>query len=139
MSIFAQFTTSSDAEVNGIRVECAANADGTIPTFIIARMGGANKRYAAELTRASKPHMHAIRSNMLSEDVAKRISLEVFCKTVLLGWENIKEENGSTIEFTHGNAAALMERLPNLHEMLVSVAQDAAAFKRSEIDAIAKN
>jgi len=139
MSIYKQFATSENAEVTGVRVECEANADGSIPTFILARMGGANKQYTAELTRATAAHANAIRMNLLSEATARTISLSVFCKTVLRGWENVCNQDGETIPHSVDAAVSLMTQLPALYDLLVATASNIATFKQDALEHQAKN
>ncbi len=46
--LFKQFKTNSAKETEGVEIEFpeAQNDDGTVPTFIISRMGKSNKAYS---------------------------------------------------------------------------------------------
>jgi hypothetical protein len=139
MSIYKQFLTDTSAETDGAEIVFAANEDGTIPTFRVARMGGANKRYAAELTRQTRPLTAAIRNGMLSDDQAKRISLNVFIETVLLDWYNMQDAAGNIISYSKPAARKLFEDLPDLYEELVRQAMAITTFQIAELDETAKN
>lgn len=139
MSLYNQFGTDTKLETEGADITFAANDDGTIPTFRVARMGGANKRYLAALSRKTRSVTTAIRNGTLSDEQAKKISLEVFIETVLLGWSNIYDRTGNPIPFTQHNANVLFNELPDLYDEIVRQAGSLTTFQTAELEEIAKN
>lgn len=139
MSLYAQFGTDTKLEVEGTDITFAANDDGSIPTFRVARMGGSNKKYLSVLTRKTRPVQTAIRNGTLADEQAKRISLEVFVETVLLGWSNIYDRNGNSIAFTQSNAIQLFNELPDLYDEVVRQASSLTTFQTDELETTAKN
>lgn len=139
MSLYKQFGTNTAAETHGTRVEFPANDDGTIPSFLVARMGGANKRYNAELTRKTRPLTTAIRNGTLSDDQAKHISLDVFIETVLQSWSNIYDAKGKELVYSKQSARKLFTDLPDLYDEIVRQASALTTFQTAELDETAKN
>jgi hypothetical protein len=139
MSIYKQFGTNIQAEQAGIDITFAANDDGSIPTFRVARMGGANKRYTTELTRRTRPLTAAIRNNTLGEEKAQQLSMEVFVEAVLLGWSNIFDVEGTPLPYSKQLALKLFSDLPDLYEELVRQASALTSFQTDELEATAKN
>jgi hypothetical protein len=139
MSLYAQFGTDTKAEVEGTDITFAANSDGSIPTFRVARMGGSNKRYLASLTRKTRSVQTAIRNGTLPDEQAKRISMEVFIETVLLGWSNVYDRTGTLITYTPNAAQWLFNELPDLYDEIVRQAGSLTTFQTAELEDIAKN
>lgn len=146
MSLRAQYGTDVAKEVNGVEVEYGQNADGSIPTFIISRMGKANKRYTKALERATKPYRRQIELNTMPEAQAEKLFLEVFVSTVVLGWRNVEmadvsgsDSDEGLAEFNVENAIALFTALPELYEDLQEKAKSASMFREAALEDEAKN
>ena len=140
-ALFKQYKTDATKENKGVSIPFleAENEDGTIPTFKISRMGKANKRYSKALDLASRPHRRSMELGTMIEAVAKTMMLNVFCETVLLGWENVLDEDGNVIEFSVENAKALMLALDEVYIRLTAEANLLDNFKANAVEAEAKN
>ncbi len=139
MSLYSQFATNKDAEVEGVWVEYGANEDGSIPAFKISRMSKANKKYTKSLERATRPHRRAIELETMNNDLAERLFMEVFVDTVLLDWKCIKQRDGEELEFCKKNALKLFEDLPELYDDLQEKAKKASLFRDETLEEEAGN
>ena len=139
MSLFEQFETDNAKEIEGVPVKYAPNADGTIPTFYLSRMGKANKKYSKALDKATKPYARQMQLGTLAEETAEDLFRGVFVKTVLKGWENVRGKDGLELEFTPENAADLFKKLPDLYDDLQEKARSAALFREEINEADAGN
>ncbi len=139
MSLYNQFATNKEAEVEGVEVQYGANADGSIPSFRISRMSKANKKYTKALERATRPHRRAIELETMNNDLAERLFMGVFVDTVLLGWNNIQDREGNNIAFNKENAMKLFEDLPELYDDLQEKAKKASLFREEAIEEEAGN
>ena len=139
MSLFEQFETDNAKEIEGVPVKYAPNADGTIPTFYLSRMGKANKKYSKALDKATKPYARQMQLGTLAEETAEDLFRGVFVKTVLKGWENVRGKDGLELEFTPENAADLFKKLPDLYDDLQEKARSAALFREEVNEADAGN
>jgi len=91
------------------------------------------------MEQVQRKHKHAIGAEMLSDDLAKKITKEVFVSTVLLGWKNVTDAEGKDLPFSKENALKLFHDLPDLYEDLVRQSNNANTFKDAEMEVEAKN
>lgn len=139
MSIFNQFETDTQKEIEGVRVTYGKNKDGSEIAFYICRMGNSNKKYQKALDAATKPHRRQAQLGTLDNALAESLMMGVFVKTVLKGWENVQRKNGEEIPFSEQAAIELMTMLPDLYEDLQAKASGAAIFREEALEDEAKN
>ena len=141
MSLYKQFATNTDKEIEGIEVQMteAENEDGSIPTFVVSRMGKSNKRYSKALEAATRPYRRQIELGTMNNDKAEEIFLGVFVDTVLKGWKNVRDESGADMPFTKQTAMKLFKDLPEVYERLQEEAKLSANFREASLEEEAKN
>ncbi|UUV44528.1 tail assembly chaperone [Rhodobacter phage RcMotherGoose] len=139
MSLFDQFETNAEKEAEGVEVQYAPNKDGTIPTFILSRMGKSNKKYAKALDKSSKPYARQLQLGTLAEETAEALFMGVFVKTVLKGWKNVRGRDGKDLPFSPENAIMVLKALPDLYDDLQDKARSAALFREETNEADAGN
>ena len=138
MSLFDQFETNNDKEVEGVDVQYAPNKDGTIPTFTISRMSKANKKYQKYMEKRTKPYARQLQLGTMDEETAQNMFQDIFITTVLKGWSNVRGRDGKDLAFTKENAAMVMQALPDLYEDLEAKSKSAALFRNEEDEDDAK-
>lgn len=136
-----QFKTNSAKETEGVKIEFpeAQNDDGTIPTFIISRMGKSNKAYSKALEAATRPYRRQVELGTMKNDVAEKLFLNVFVDTILRGWENVQDESGEAIPYSKDSAIALLEELGDVYDRLQEEAKISSNFRDSALEDEAKN
>lgn len=141
MSLYKQFATNAEKEIEGIEVQMteAENDDGSIPTFVVSRMGKSNKRYSKALEAATRPYRRQIELGTMNNDKAEEIFLGVFVDTVLKGWKNVRDESGADMPFTKQTATKLFKDLPEVYERLQEEAKLSANFREVSLEEEAKN
>lgn len=147
MSLRKTFKTDKTAEIEGVELEVAMNDHNGLPIKVrIARMGAANKRYTKALNKVTTPHQAAIQNNALDNELARKMLMEVFVDTILLGWSNLPkseltgdESDTEELEFTRENALALFKELPDLYDDWEGRAQKSSTFREQERDNAAGN
>lgn len=139
--LFKQFKTNSAKEVEGVEIEFpeAQNDDGTVPTFIISRMGKSNKAYSKALDAATRPYRRQVELGTLKNEVAEGLFMGVFVDTVLRGWKNVQGEDGKELAYSKDAAISLLTELPDVYERLQEEAKLASNFRDSALEAEAKN
>ncbi|AEX56102.1 tail protein [Burkholderia phage vB_BceS_KL1] len=139
--LFKQYKTNSAKESEGVEIEFAEaqNEDGTIPTFIISRMGKGNKAYSKSLEAATRPYRRQVELGTLKNEVAEGLFLGVFVDTILRGWKNVQAEDGSELPYTKDNATKLLTDLPDVYERLQEEAKLSANFRDSSLETEAGN
>jgi len=138
-SLFKKFETNPDKETQGTIIEFEPNEDGTVPSFRIARAGGANKRYAIEVEREARPYRRQLELGTMKSEVSEALMRKVFVHTILLDWSNVQGKDDKPIEYNEENAIALMTKLPDLYDALLKASQDASLFKDDELEQVTKN
>lgn len=150
------FGTDPDMERRGIHV-----AYGKLGTFIVARTGGANKKYQRILAAKMAPYrrqiQHAARvvqgrgqEKILDEktqNLMDRLQREAFAEAALLGWFSDSGKNviphpferGKTLEYTQENALMLLTKLPELFNDLAEQAGDHMNYRELALETDAGN
>lgn len=138
--LHTKYKTNAAAEKAGVPLRFPANADGSVPTFNVARMGGGNnKHFQAVYAAAMAPHQAEKALGILSEETLTRVSISVFVDACLRGWSNVQTEEGVSLAYTRENAIALFLELPDLFETLNESAALFATFRAVNVEASAKN
>lgn len=139
MSLFKQFKMDAAKQEKGVLVSYGANDDKTVPGFRLLRRNNSNQRYTKTLDRETAPYRRLIELGTLDAKISDRIFMRVFCLAVLIGWDNVQDEEGKPIPFNLDNALNLFEQLPDLYDDLVAQSAKASLFKQETVDADAKN
>lgn len=132
MSLYAQFTTDKDLEKKGIVLEYGLNSKGLPIGIRVARAGGSNAAYAKRMEAKAKPFRRQIQTETIDKKQLEKLVLEVFCETVILGWENVEDQAGNELTYSVENAVKLFTDLPDLFADVQEQAGKAALF-RTEI------
>lgn len=148
-SIFADFETDKTVEQGGLEIDYGKMY------FIVARAGGANTRFRELLRQRTAPHKRAMATDTMPDELAEKISLDVFAETVVLGWGRPKRDadgnrvgdekehgvidwrDGSDKAFSPEAVKELFQMLPDLARDVYQQAQSPALFRAAiaEIDA----
>lgn len=120
----------------------------------IARAGGANKAFQRMLEVKLRPFQRAIKTETIDPDLAERIMLEVYSKTVVLAWETkVKDEatgeekwepilqtvSGDMVKPSSEEIAKLFKALPDLFADIQDQSNKAAVFREEVNEANAGN
>jgi len=134
-SIYKAFETSPKAEADeGICLDY-----GPVGKIWIARAGGANQKFINYYNAQMKPYTRQIQNNTLDNEVARNLEADIFARTILLRWEEIRGRDGQLLEFTVDNAKQLLLDLPVLMQDIRVAAQDASLFRKSVIEDVVGN
>lgn len=134
MSLYKTLKTAASLETEGITIQYGVDALGQPITITIARSGGANVTFAKALEAATRPHRKAIQLETLDNRVADRLYLEVFAKTVVLGWTNMRDEEDNLLPFNVDNVIKVLSDLPDLYSDLREQAGKAANFRLDRLE-----
>jgi hypothetical protein len=129
-SLYELFKTSEDYEKDGVVIDLG------VAKFRLRRSGGSNRKFATVFAKKVKPHQRALTAGTLPEEESRRMLLEVFYETVVVGWEGVTDEAGQPLEFNEANFKKLMTDLPDLWDLIREEANNAKNFRRE--DAVAQ-
>jgi len=140
--LFETFDTDRNLEKTGIVLQYGTTTrDGKeVPIeFTIARAGGSNTRFDKVFEVKTKPYKRMIQADSLPPEIGKRIMRETFAETVILGWNNVQDQDGEFIEFTKKNCESYMEMLPDLFTDIQVQANKQSLFRVMALEEDAKN
>lgn len=122
------FETDKNFEIQGIWIDYGSFS------FLIARAGGANEKYARILRQRMKPYRRQVQNNTLDEELSHKILLGAFVDGVLLDWKDVKDRDGNALEYNRGNAVKLFTDLPDLFRDLQIQATNMTLFRKEVLE-----
>ena len=128
-STYSAFANNEELETQGIVVDY-----GPAGKFLIARAGGANRKFQRVSEKVFRPYRRQIEAKTIDPKVADKLLAQVFAQTVILGWENVTDRDGNELEFSPDNAQKLLLDLPDLFASLREEAVAAANFRADEVE-----
>ena len=134
MSLYKKFSTDQDKEKKGIWIGIATTDDDKEVGFIVARAGGYNTRFMKVMREVYKPVSAQVQAGTLSPKKDRNLTIQVFVKACLLGWENVTDKEDKPLEFNFANAVQLFEDLPELFNKIFQLAQDAENYKNVALE-----
>lgn len=134
-SLYSRFATDKKVEAeSGIVLDY-----GDAGSIRIHRAGGANQRFKNYTTATLKPYTRQINTGTMDEDTSRKLTAQIYAKTVIVGWEGVCGPDGETLEFTEENVIKVLLDLPELFEDIQRAAQDASLFRAAENDVVEGN
>lgn len=141
MGLRDKFGTNENLEVEGVWNQF----DETFRVRI-ARATVNNTRYAKALEKATKPFRRGF--DMVSNEMQSNILKEVYAKTIVTGWQTMKDgtwvdginlEGDEIIPFTPDNVMRVFKELPDLFSTIQQFADEAAVYRETQLEKEAKN
>jgi hypothetical protein len=123
-SFYTKFQTDTDAETG----EGVVLNYGELGKIRIHRAGGRNRRFTNLRQAKFKPYTRQLQNDTMDEDVARAIAIEVYAKTVIVGWDGVKGRDGNYLPFNEENVITLMTDLPDLFRDVQAAADDRSLF-----------
>lgn len=108
-------------------------------SITIHRAGGANKKFSAILDQKMKPYRQRFERGLLDDDTSLKILLETYAEAVVVGWKDVKDADGKTMEFNTQNVVKLFTDLPDLFEDVKNQANKVAVFRQEQEKVEEKN
>lgn len=139
MSLYQSFKTDENIEKNGIMLEYGTTDGGAPIRIRIARAGGANLKFARLLEQKTKPYRRQLQMETMDQNVQVAVLREVFAESVVLGWENVEDENGKPLPFSKENCIKLFTDLPDLFADVREQANKSVLFRADIREIAVKN
>jgi hypothetical protein len=134
IDLFAAFATDEKVEQEGTKTQIAGAGD---TLFTVARAG--NKNYAKLLQKLVKQNRPILDSKGPAADAKnEEIFVELFAKTILLGWEGSPVFQGKPTPYSYEAAVKLL-KLKEFRNAVSQVADDMEIFKVVKEEEDAKN
>lgn len=124
------FETDEIAEQEGFELEVYEG--DTVVKIMLARAGGANKKFATRLQARLKPYKRKIDLGQMDDEIAEDILTRTISETLVLGWTGVLDENDEEVPCNKENAYALLSALPGLRDLIYEEAQRISNFQSVE-------
>lgn len=148
MSLYKQFQTNNDAEVDGAWFSFP-QPDGSIIELLLARTGGSNSGYKRALRKLLRKHSRATDVPIDQYAPARDEICEAMAEHVLKGWRTrlmddslldaIADEQGTMIAYSQQRATKLLKDLPELRSDITVKSADFHNFQDTDAESIEGN
>ena len=118
-------------EIEGVWEE----TDGGIK-LKVARIN--NPTYTKVLNRLLKPHNRSRRRGSMSDELLNKLITKAMAETVLLAWENLKEDD-KEMKYSVAEAERLMTEYPDFRDIVMDIASDMDMYRSTQDEESAKN
>ena len=122
------YGTRKDLEQQGVWVKPIIDEESDI-AFLLARMFRTNRKWAGRISKVYRQHKRKIDTGAMPDEQANKISLNIFCESVLLDWRGITTDEGKAIPYTPEEGIKLLNELPDLYDYLKAEAEEAATYQ----------
>ena len=107
------FKTNPKSVNEGVDIQLVdfKNADGTIPTFTVARMSTQNKKYMATIRKFNDKKLSelgVVSIDKLSLEQEEGLNTDTFVESIILGWENVEFEDGKKTAYSKENCRNIL-------------------------------
>lgn len=141
MGTYGAYQTDKDLETNGVLLDL-----GEQGAFVVARAGGANRKYLTEVRKLTQKYRRQIIAGTLDPDIAERLAKEAFSKTIVLRWLkkgdkfgsfeaqfDVTGPNGSPLPFNVENCKMLLTDLHDLYLDIKDCADSSTAYRKEVV------
>lgn len=100
----------------------------------VARLS--NTKFEQALRTASKPHLRQIRSKRAPLDLIENLTREAAARHILLGWENLDDDDGTPIPYSPERALEIFND-PTLHDFykfVMQISTDSELYRREDME-----
>jgi hypothetical protein len=139
MSLYKQFKTNNKTESEGTWVTFGVDDKGDSIEFLLARAGGSNKKFLSLSEKLFKPHRRQLQSGSINKDLVLKLTQEIYAKTVVIDWKNVRDDQDNLFPFSVDNCIKLFNDLPEFFNELVRITDDINLYKDSEREEDVKN
>ena len=102
--------------------------------IVIHRAGGSNAKYKKLHNANLREYGRDIELGVLDEAKDTLLMAGLYADTVIIGWENVKDEDGKALPFNRENVVKILTDLPELFLDIRRAATDVALFKQKELE-----
>ena len=134
MAKLSQIRSDTEKTSEGIWLEFAVGI-----RLKVARLH--NPAYSKYLTTLQKPYTRQIRAGILDADVAGELVRKAVARHILVGWENIEDEQGKPIPYSAEKALEFLSdpALSEMYDFVLEVSASAELYRAELHEDSAKN
>jgi hypothetical protein len=129
---FSKLKTDKSKEVSGVWVDTGLRDTPNSPELrlLIARQG--NEKYNAYVKENNKSLITNAKFGRIDTDEVERINKDAAAKHVVLGWENLEDENGQPIPFTSERCRQMFDESHDFYVLCMGYSQDISLYQAEQ-------
>lgn len=105
----------------------------------IKRAGARNQEWKVAYNEVMKPHADDIAAGKVGDKENKEWLAEIWAKTVVIGWSNLRDGEGNEVKFSKDTCYELFCAFPDLLNEVIADSHMRSNFQHEEMVATAKN
>ena len=133
-NLYGTFGSDLGLEANGVWISYELQT-GNDFEIKIKRGGSRNVEWRRVYNQVFKPHD----KDKLSEQESQFLLAEVYSRTIVVDWKNIKDNEGKDVPFNIENCMELLCFMPELLSKVINDAHERGNFQMEEVESTAKN
>lgn len=131
-SIFEAYSTDPALEQGGVwldyddlgKIKIVRASGAKFQKALLEKMGPYRRLMAA---KAQKPDVQTL-------NIMTRLQTELYADMIVIGWEGLKNKDGSDFPYSKANALDLLTALPALFQDILAKANDISTFQAAASD-----
>jgi len=137
--LYQTYQTDPALEKNGVWLDYGLNSKGKETRILVARAGGANEQYEKRIEVLYKPYRRQIQNETIGRAKLLQLNRQAAAEWVVKGWEEMEDEACNDLSFTLENVLAQFEKLPDLYDDVMALANKMGAYRKHLQEEDAKN
>lgn len=125
-----KFKTDKSLELNGVWHIIDANDPKRIARVLVARDN--NPKFVSKVRTALAPYQAKILRDSMTVDQSDDLMAKIMAETILLGWENIDDDDGKPITYNTENAYKLL-LIPDFRAVITSLSTQMDSYRSDKI------
>ena len=137
-NLYSTYGSEPELERKGVIIDYELT-NGETFSIKIKRAGARNQEWKVAYNQIMKPHAQAIADGKVGEEENKKLLAEIWSKTVIVGWSNLRDGEGNEVKFSTETCYELFCAFPDLLNDVIADSHNRSNFQEEEIVATAKN
>ena len=137
-NLYSTYGSEPELEARGVVLDYELANKETF-SIKVKRAGARNQAWKVAYNSIMKPHAKDIADGKLSEGENKKLLADIWAKTVVIGWSNLRDGEGNEVKFTIQTCYELFCTFPDLLNDVIADSHTRSNFQHEEMEATAKN
>jgi len=137
-NLYSTYGSEPELEARGVVIDYQLVNKETF-SIKIKRAGSRNQEWKVAYNEIMKPHAQAITDGKMPEEENKKLLAEIWSKTVVIGWSNLRDSEGNEVKFSKETCYELLCAFPDLLNEIIADSHMRSNFQHEEMEATAKN
>lgn len=137
-NVYLTFGTDPELEKNGVILRYELE-NGEKVLFKIKRSGVRNSEWRRLYNELMRPREDETLKGEMSEEESKFLLSEIYARSVVVDWKNVKDAEGVDVPFTTESCIELFRFIPDLFQLIIRDSGDKSNFREAQVQQTIKN